>query len=53
MENDTIKCPLVDRVISIDDCMENREIKAEYIPEEYKKKKDWKEICQKCKYYNY
>lgn len=48
-----ILCPLVDRDITIDDCMENREIKEEYIPEEYKEKDDWKKICDKCIYSEY
>lgn len=53
MNEDKIYCPLVETGISIDDCMENREIKEVFIPKEYKVKKDWKEICKKCKYYEY
>lgn len=53
MKNDEIICPLVDRTITIDDCMENRETIEESIPDEYKQKKDWKEICKNCKYYEY
>lgn len=49
---DEIFCPLVDKAITPIDCMENRGIKAEYIPEEYKQKKNWIDICQKCKYYH-
>ena len=52
MEDD-IFCPLVDRLIDKVDCMENRDIKEEYIPAEYKQKKDWREMCKKCKYYEY
>ena len=50
---DKITCPLVDKHISPVDCMENRAIKDRYIPDEYKQKHDWKEICKKCKYHNY
>lgn len=48
-----VLCPLVDRNISIDDCSENRDIKDEYIPAEYKEKPDWREICAKCKWREY
>ncbi|MCC8041959.1 MAG: hypothetical protein LIO69_00270 [Oscillospiraceae bacterium] len=48
-----IMCPLIDRHISIDECMENREIKEKFIPEEFKEKEQWKDICQKCKYYDF
>ncbi len=33
--------------------MENRDIREEYIPVRFKVKKDWKEICKKCKYYDW
>lgn len=51
--DDKIFCPLVDDKIDIVDCMENRDIKDEYIPEKYKKKDNWKEICNGCKYQKY
>ena len=47
---DKIVCPLVDYKIDIVDCMENRDIKEESIPEEYKKKENWKDVCKNCKY---
>ena len=50
---DKIICPLVDVKIDIIDCMENRDIKEDFIPEKYKQKEDWKEICKNCQYYNY
>ena len=53
MKNDNVFCPLVDKKITIDDCSENREIKEEYIPMEYKKKKNWRAICENCKYSKY
>lgn len=54
MENDSmILCPLVDRLIDAVDCMENRDIKDEFIPQEYKVKEDWKTICKNCPYHEY
>lgn len=50
---DKIFCLLVDRSIDPVDCMENRDIKDEYIPDEYKRKENWKEVCKNCKYYEY
>lgn len=43
-------CPLIDAYTTPVDCMENRETKEETIPDEYKQKKNWKEICKVCKY---
>lgn len=51
--DDMIVCPLVDKKIEPVDCMENRNLKESSIPEEYKEKKDWRKICEKCKYYDY
>lgn len=53
-----VLCPLADRVISDIDCIENRDIidgffKMECLPEEFKAKSDFKEICRKCKWHNY
>lgn len=53
MNNDTVLCPLTGKNISIDDCMENREVKENFIPPKYKKKENWKEICKNCRYHNY
>jgi hypothetical protein len=33
--------------------MENRDLKESSIPEQYKEKENWKEICKKCKYSKY
>ena len=53
-----VLCPLTDRVISNIDCIENRDIidgffKMECLPEEFKIKNNFKEICRKCKWHNY
>lgn len=47
---DRIICPLVDELIDPVDCMENRDTCEQSIPDKYKTKKDWKEICKNCKY---
>lgn len=48
---DNIVCPLIDDMITPIDCMENRDIKDIYIPDKYKVKENWKEICENCKYH--
>lgn len=53
MADDYVFCPLVDRDIDFVDCMENRDTKDEYIPDEYKAKLNWCEICAKCKWQEY
>ena len=56
--NDEIFCPLIDAKIDIGECVENTDvvggiIKEYTMPEEYKQKENWKEICKNCKYYYY
>ena len=46
-------CPLTDRWISFTECMENRETREESIPDEFKVKPNWKEICKNCEYSKY
>lgn len=54
MENEEmVLCPLVDSEITPTDCMENRDLNENAIPEQYKAKPNWKEICNNCKYCNY
>lgn len=53
---DTISCPLVDASITSADCIENVDvvdglIVEESMPDRYKVKEDWKEICRKCKFH--
>lgn len=50
-------CPLVDERIDIGECIENTDvvdgiIKESTLPEQYKRKENWKEICKNCKYHN-
>lgn len=56
--NRKISCPLVDEEIEDIDCIENRDIVDEMLiedgmPDRFKEKKDWKEICKKCKWHSY
>ena len=59
MEDDRfVKCPLVDEMIEDIDCIENVDavdgrLKADKLPERFKKKDDWETICKKCKWHNY
>nr|DAH61800.1 MAG TPA: putative integral membrane zinc-ribbon metal-binding protein [Caudoviricetes sp.] len=58
MEDNKVLCPLVDDAIEDVDCIENRDvvdgmIVEEALPDKYKQKCGWKEICKKCKWHNY
>jgi len=53
MDNEFVRCPLVDEMIEAIDCIENRDLKESSIPIKFKKKENWKTICEKCEYYNY
>ena len=50
-------CPLVNKEIDEIDCLENMDIVDEFIsdeshiPEEFKIKPDYKDICKKCKFH--
>ncbi len=51
-------CPLVDEIIEDIDCIENRDcidgmIVLSSLPDKYKAKKDFMEICKNCKWHNY
>ena len=55
---DHVFCPLVDRTIEDIECIEARDvadrlIRENFIPDEYRKKEQWREICKKCKYHDY
>ncbi|MBR6336186.1 MAG: hypothetical protein IKR76_00480 [Ruminococcus sp.] len=53
-----IKCPLVDKDIYEIDCLENIDIidefisSEEHIPDEFKAKPNYKDICKKCAFHN-
>lgn len=53
-----VLCPLVDEIIEDIDCIENRDIidgffKMSCLPEKYKQKKNFTDICKNCKWHNY
>ena len=48
-----VKCPLVDDWIGDIDCMENQGIADAAIPERFKKKPNWKDICEQCPFRDY
>lgn len=55
---DSIMCPLVDTEIEDIDCIENSSavdlvLKKESVPDRFKVKPDWENICKKCKWHNY
>ena len=47
---DLILCPLTNTFITPVDCMENRDIKEDFIPDKFKQLSDWKKICENCVY---
>lgn len=48
-----VMCPLVDELIEDIDCLENQDIKPEFIPEKFKIKKNWQQICRNCPFRDY
>ena len=51
-----VQCPLVDREISVDECVENVDVTDRFIaeqslPREFKTKSGWREICRACPEY--
>lgn len=54
---DRVYCPLVDEEIENIECIENSDVaagmmKEETLPQKYKEKEKWREICKNCKYHN-
>lgn len=57
MDSNEVMCPLVDRNIDIADCIENVDcidgfIVLTSLPEKYKQKNNYIEICKNCKYHD-
>lgn len=55
---DFVMCPLVGHKIENIDCIENSDavdgmIKKDSVPERFKVKSDWEEICKNCKWHGY
>lgn len=58
MGDGSVLCPLVDEMIEDIDCIENRDvvdgmIVESSLPDKYKRKENWREICENCKWHNY
>ena len=58
MDDRWVFCPLVDRKIEDIHCIENRDVVdgmlvESSLPDEYKRKINWKDICRKCQWHNY
>lgn len=57
-DSDFVMCPLVDKKIENIDCVENADaadgiIKKEAVPERFKQKPEWEQVCKKCKWHGY
>ena len=57
-KNKCVMCPLVDEMIEDIDCIENADVADKMIteqnmPEKFKKKENWRDICKNCKWHNY
>ena len=55
---DHVMCPLVDAEIENIYCIENSDavdgmLKKDSVPERFKKKSEWEDICKNCKWHNY
>ena len=54
---DKVRCPLIDMDhISLSECIENIDIaegliKETSMPEQFKKKENWREICRECEWH--
>lgn len=53
-----VLCPLVNETIGNFECLENVDcidgmIKIESLPQKFKMKENWKELCIKCEYHYY
>ena len=58
MDDRYVFCPLVDEKIEDIDCIENRDVVdgsliEDSMPDMYKRKIDWKNICRTCKWHDY
>lgn len=48
-----VLCPLVNDWIEDIDCMENQALRPESIPDKFKHKPNWREICNQCPFQDY
>ena len=57
-EHDRVMCPLVEEMIENIDCIENSDavdglIKKSSVPDRFKRKPEWENICRVCQWNNY
>ena len=55
---DFVMCPLVEEESESIDCIENSDavdgtLRKNSVPERFKEKPGWEEICKKCKWHDY
>ncbi len=48
-----VRCPLTDDWEHAIDCMENQSVVESAIPQRFKKKENWRDICRSCPFRNY
>lgn len=48
-----VLCPLVNDWVEDIDCMENQVLRPESIPDKFKQKPNWREICNQCPFQDY
>lgn len=58
MSPEFVDCPLCDEKIYCGECVENSDtaegtINEGHMPEKYKAKANWRDICKNCKWHNY
>lgn len=56
--NRLVMCPILKEEIEDIECIETVDaiegiLKEEVIPDKFKEKENWKDICRKCKWHNY
>lgn len=57
-ENNFVRCPLIEAEIEDIECIEVTDVaeqllKETVIPEKFRKKENWKEICKGCRWHNF
>lgn len=56
MADDMIRCPLIDDMLEIGDCVVYSDVASgmlneNCIPDEFRQKEKWRDICNACKYH--
>ena len=48
-----VLCPLINEWIENYVCVENQAIREDWIPDKFKQKPNWREICNQCPFQDY